>query len=70
MKETLTNIANAPFVQRLRKIESRKMERLQTRHTHLKKQVKETIQSLDRQMKEDFRQYLNDLTELVEETKE
>lgn len=67
MKDTITRITNTPFIQKLRMIEKRKMDRLVSRQKKMKQQVQEKWTQLDVQMKDDIRQHIKDIEELLEE---
>jgi hypothetical protein len=67
MKDTFARITNAPFIQKLRAIEKRKMDRLASRQKKIKQDMQDKWTQIDLQMKEDVREHIKDIQDLLDE---
>lgn len=65
MKETLKNIVNAPIVQRLRLLENKRVERFVQRRKLIQTKMNDVAEALDAKIKNDFRDQLNDINDLL-----
>jgi membrane peptidoglycan carboxypeptidase len=70
MKQFVQKINNAPFVQKLRAVEQRRMSRLSTRRMQFKESTSKVVTTIDTKAKEAFKQalkeYAEDITYVVD----
>ena len=70
MKQFVQKINNAPFVQKLRAVEQRRMSRLSTRRMQFKESTSKVTTTIDTKAKEAFKQalkeYAEDITYVVD----
>lgn len=70
MKQFVQKINNAPFVQKLRAVEQRRMSRLSTRRMQFKESTSKVATTIDTKAKEAFKQalkeYAEDITYVVD----
>ena len=65
MKETLKTIVNAPIVQKLRLLENKRVERWVQRRKLVQTKMNDMAAALDAKMKDDLRDQLKDLDDLL-----
>lgn len=65
MKDVLKSITNAPIIKRLRLMENKRVERYVQRRKLVQTKLNDTAVALDKQMKADLRDQIQDLNDLL-----